>query len=43
MGWLYVGSVSDSFRQRIRESNRPALDPHQFLGSMPDSAGDGQH
>lgn len=35
MGWLYVGSVDDSFRRRILESNRPALDPHQFLGRMP--------
>lgn len=43
MGWLYVGSVSDSFRRRMLESNRPALDPHQFLGSMPGPARDGQH
>ena len=38
MGWLYVGSISESFRQRMAESNRPALDPHQFLGTMPQSA-----
>lgn len=35
MGWLYVGSIDESFRVRMRESNRPALDPHQFLGTMP--------
>jgi len=35
MGWLYVGDVDESFRTRMRESNRPALDPHQFLGRMP--------
>lgn len=35
MGWLYVGSIDEAFRDRLRESNRPALDPHQFLGRMP--------
>lgn len=35
MGWLYVGSIDDAFRTRMVESNRPALDPHQFLGRMP--------
>ncbi|WP_235629985.1 nitroreductase [Mycolicibacterium novocastrense] len=35
MGWLYVGSIDDSLRRRLRESKRPALDPHQFLGRMP--------
>lgn len=35
MGWLYVGSIDESFRARMRESNRPGLDPHQFLGRMP--------
>ncbi|GAA4759360.1 nitroreductase family protein [Citricoccus nitrophenolicus] len=35
MGWLYIGSIANSFRQRMLESNRPALDPHQFLGQMP--------
>lgn len=39
MGWLYVGSISDSYRTRMRESNRPALDPRQFLGRMPDVSG----
>ncbi|MGM0384894.1 MAG: nitroreductase family protein [Actinomycetota bacterium] len=39
MGWLYVGSIADSYRKRMRESNRPALDPHQFLGRMPDVSG----
>lgn len=43
MGWLYVGSISDSFRSRMAESNRPALDPHQFIGPMPQSAGAAQH
>lgn len=40
MGWLYVGSISESFRRRMLESNRPALDPQQFLGPMPHSAGE---
>ncbi|MCU1546641.1 MAG: nitroreductase [Homoserinimonas sp.] len=35
MGWLYVGSIEESFRIRMRESSRPALDPHRFLGKMP--------
>lgn len=35
MGWLYVGSVDGGFRARMRESNRPPLDPQQFLGRMP--------
>lgn len=41
MGWLYVGSIAPSFRQRMRDSNRPALDPHQFLHRMP-HAGEGR-
>lgn len=40
MGWLYVGNVSESFRHRMLDSNRPALDPRQFLGPMPPSAGE---
>jgi nitroreductase len=35
MGWLYVGNIDERFRKRMRESSRPALDPHQFLGRMP--------
>ncbi|MDN6303727.1 MAG: nitroreductase family protein [Brachybacterium sp.] len=35
MGWLYVGSIDESFRRRLQTSRRPALDPHQFLGRMP--------
>jgi len=35
LGWLYVGSIDDSFRQRLRDSARPALDPQGFLGRMP--------
>lgn len=35
MGWLYVGSIEESFRRRLQTSSRPALDPHQFLGRMP--------
>lgn len=35
MGWLYVGSIDDSFRKRMLESKRPPLDPHQFIGTMP--------
>lgn len=38
MGWLYVGSIDEAFRTRMRESKRPALDPHQFLGRMPREA-----
>ncbi|WP_313404682.1 nitroreductase [Aeromicrobium sp.] len=36
MGWLYVGSIDESFRTRMLESKRPPLDPHQFLGHLPD-------
>lgn len=36
MGWLYVGSIDDSFRRRMAESSRPALDPHQFISPMPE-------
>lgn len=36
LGWLYVGSIDESFRARLEKSNRRALDPHQFLGTMPD-------
>lgn len=35
MGWLYVGSIDDSFRKRMLESNRPALDPQQSLSRIP--------
>lgn len=35
LGWLYVGDIDESFRERMLDSNRPALDPHQFLGTMP--------
>lgn len=35
MGWLYVGSINDSFRARLLGSSRPPLDPGQFLWSMP--------
>ena len=35
LGWLYVGSIDESFRRRLDESNRPALDPHQFIGELP--------
>jgi nitroreductase len=35
MGWLYVGNIEESFREKLRESKRPALDPGQFLGRMP--------
>lgn len=36
MGWLYVGSIDDSFRRRLAGSSRPAIDPHQFLSPMPE-------
>jgi len=39
MGWLYVGSIAESYRRRMLESSRPPLDPHQFLGRMPDVSG----
>lgn len=35
MGWLYVGDIDESFRQRMLDSKRPALDPQQFLSRMP--------
>ncbi len=35
LGWLYVGSIDESFRARLQGSSRPALDPQQFLGTMP--------
>lgn len=35
MGWLYVGDIDPGFKERLRTSNRPALDPHPFLGHMP--------
>ncbi|ATG52868.1 nitroreductase [Brachybacterium vulturis] len=35
LGWLYVGSIDESFRRRLQTSHRPALDPQQFLGRMP--------
>ncbi|MGO3147929.1 MAG: nitroreductase family protein [Leucobacter sp.] len=35
MGWLYVGNIDDSFRERMLKSSRPALDPDQFLGALP--------
>lgn len=40
MGWLYVGSIASSFRQRMLDSNRPPLDPHPFLTHMPRSDGE---
>lgn len=38
LGWLYVGSIDESFRKRMSESKRPALDPTPFLGAMPQDA-----
>lgn len=35
MGWLYVGNIEESFRERLRTSSRPALDARPFLGRMP--------
>jgi len=35
MGWLYVGSIDESFAERLKSSSRPALDPHPFLSAMP--------
>lgn len=35
MGWLYVGSIDESFRTRMRESKRPPLDATRFLGRLP--------
>ncbi len=36
MGWLYVGSIDESFKKRLAESNRPPLDSAQFIDRMPD-------
>lgn len=41
MGWLYVGDIDHSFRKRMLDSRRPALDPHRFLSRMPDGEGRG--
>ena len=35
MGWLYVGDIEESFKQRMATSHRPALDASQFLGTFP--------
>lgn len=35
MGWLYVGSIDESFRTRMLESKRPPLDAGRFLGRLP--------
>lgn len=35
MGWLYVGDIDASHRQRLDESHRPPLNPDQFIGHMP--------
>lgn len=35
MGWIYVGSIDESFKARLADSSRPSLDPHQFLGRIP--------
>lgn len=35
MGWLYVGDIDRSFRQKMQASNRPALNPQQFMSRMP--------
>lgn len=35
MGWLYIGDIAESFRQRLLDTKRPPLDPHQFLRRLP--------
>lgn len=35
MGWLYVGDIDPAFKQRMDSSNRPALEPTQFISAMP--------
>jgi len=35
MGWLYIGSIDTSLREKLLGSNHPALDPRPFLGGMP--------
>jgi len=35
LGWLHVGNIDESFRARLHSSSRPALDPQQFLGTLP--------
>ena len=39
MGWLYVGNIEESFRERLRTSTRPPLDAKPFLGAMPRDGG----
>ena len=43
MGWLYIGSISASFRRRMAESDQPALAPQQFIARMPQPTASGQH
>lgn len=35
MGWLYVGDIDESFRQRLAQTKKPPLDPAQFISRMP--------
>ena len=39
LGWFYVGGADNTFRKRMLKSNRPSLNPHQFLGQMTPSPG----
>lgn len=41
MGWLYVGDIDESFRQRLAQSKKPPLDPAQFISRMPAQAPEG--
>lgn len=35
MGWLYVGDIDPGFREKLRRSKRPPLDPRHFLSRLP--------
>ncbi len=34
MGWFYIGSVPDHYRDRLSRSTRPLPDPEQFLDTL---------
>ncbi|RBP63094.1 nitroreductase [Brevibacterium sanguinis] len=34
MGWFYIGSVPESYRDRLSRSTRPLPDPEQFLDTL---------
>lgn len=34
LGWLYVGDIDERFKQRLRASSKPPLDPEQFFSAL---------